>query len=307
MDSPDIAAPAAPPPWLSLAASVDTSSPISGMIEPVERLMLYWAARDFWQGDGEIVEIGCFAGLSTSFLAKGMRDNPAAVTKHKRLHVFDLFQIPGYNTAYYCQLLGLAEDYRGSFQQVFERNIAPYADSIAIHPGDLMARSWQGRPIEIVFLDCAETEEFFDHVFRSFFRSLIPGRSLIILQDFFYHRSYFLPLFLMRFAAHLEQVGIAGTSLVLRHTRPFAEDAFGRPTPGAENDMRKALQRSIKMFGGLASPRGGRLAAGFALLEWKCGNLPETMRILQHLNQVNPDVQVKQDVVNVLRLVKQEL
>jgi hypothetical protein len=299
MDSPDTT-----PPWMALAPSFDHKIPVPGMIEPVERLMLYWAAKEFWRGFGEIVEIGCFAGLSTTALARGIQDNGAVKTKRKRLHSYDLFQIPDYNTEYYCKLLGLPSEYRGSFQHVFERNIADYHETVAIYPGDVVAREWQGRPIEVMFLDCSETEELFDHVFRSFFRALIPGQSLVILQDFFYYRTYFLPHFVLRFAKQFELVGTAGSSLVLRHIEPFPDEAFGKATLGTETEMRRSLQTAIKAFGDTGSELGGRLSATFAFLEWKCGNHQEVMRILKHLNEVNPSPIVKQDVVNVLKLLK---
>jgi hypothetical protein len=54
--------------------------------------------------------------------------------------------------------------------------------------GDIKTKNWNELPIELLFLDVCKTVEINSHIFDKFFPSLIPGKSIIIQQD--YHHIY---------------------------------------------------------------------------------------------------------------------
>jgi hypothetical protein len=74
------------------------------------------------------------------------------------------------------------------FRDQFEKNVAPYADLIEVHAGDVLEHEWKNGPIEILFIDMAKHWKVCDWVTRQFFPHLIPGRSLVVQQDYLYSR-----------------------------------------------------------------------------------------------------------------------
>ena len=53
-----------------------------------------------------------------------------------------------------------------------------------VHEGDITQAGWDGGPIDVLFLDVLKSWEINDAVMRDFFPSLVPGRSLIVHQDY---------------------------------------------------------------------------------------------------------------------------
>ncbi len=60
-----------------------------------------------------------------------------------------------------------------------------YLDEIYLSPGDVRAMKWDGRPVEVLFVDLAKTLALNDWVVRNWFPCLIPGESILIQQDLF--------------------------------------------------------------------------------------------------------------------------
>jgi hypothetical protein len=53
-----------------------------------------------------------------------------------------------------------------------------------VHEGDITEIGWSGAPIDILFLDVLKSWKINDAVLRDFFPSLVPGRSVIVHQDY---------------------------------------------------------------------------------------------------------------------------
>ena len=72
-----------------------------------------------------------------------------------------------------------------SFEAVYWRSVAPFADRVRVHKGDLLDQTWPADdPIEILFVDVAKTLALSGKVLTEFFTRLINGKSLVIQQDF---------------------------------------------------------------------------------------------------------------------------
>lgn len=80
------------------------------------------------------------------------------------------------------------------FLPVFLRETAAYAPWIDARKQDLTSYRWDGGPIEILFVDAAKSWELTNAIFRGFGPFLEPGRSRIVLQDFRYYETHWLPL-----------------------------------------------------------------------------------------------------------------
>lgn len=156
------------------------------MLVQDERRLLHWLARDVWEGSGAIVDAGCFLGGSTAALASGVRARagegrrpagPAIVT-------YDRFIVEQYTID-----LGYMDrwpDLRpgDSFRSVFDHLLGPLAAEIDVREGDITAERWDRGPIEILFLDLLKTSSVSDHVLRTFLPHLVPGRSVIVHEDY---------------------------------------------------------------------------------------------------------------------------
>ena len=151
------------------------------MIIDDERRLLHWLAAEYWTGAGRILDAGCYLGGSTTALASGLRarddlPDPRPITS------YDLFVLD------YFMLVDLPEDTEldegDSFRPIFNANVAPYADLIEVREGDITGHGWSGEPIEIAFIDLMKTWPLNDYMLANFFGHMIPGRTILVQQDF---------------------------------------------------------------------------------------------------------------------------
>lgn len=50
--------------------------------------------------------------------------------------------------------------------------------------GDLLKTTWTAGPIELLFIDAAKSAGLMHHICREFFPALVPGRSVVVEQDY---------------------------------------------------------------------------------------------------------------------------
>jgi hypothetical protein len=152
------------------------------MLSYDERRLLYWLTREYYQGAGHIVDGGCFLGGSTVALAAGLRDggHPDADGK---VHAYDQFVLNQYMIDHYLQdRPGLKPG--DSFRPLFDELTRPYRRYLQVNEGDIIHLGWGGEPIEVLFLDVLKNWPINDSVLRNFFPHLIPGRSVVVQQDY---------------------------------------------------------------------------------------------------------------------------
>jgi hypothetical protein len=179
-------------PWL--APDAQAGSYALGMLGLEERKLLYQVARHSYTGEGAVVELGAFCGASTCCLAAGLRDNPRAAGQN--VHTYDRFIA---NELYLRDFIrtqfGEAFEMGQSFESIFRRVTAQFADRIEVHAGDLLEQTWPAEaPIEILFVDVAKTLQLSAKVLTEFFGHLTPGKSIVIHQDFYHPTAFYLPV-----------------------------------------------------------------------------------------------------------------
>lgn len=81
-----------------------------------------------------------------------------------------------------------------SFLPQFMADIADFHALVEVNAGDITKRRWNGKPIEILFLDLIKSNEINNHVLREYFPCLIPQRSIVIQQDYFHFYCYWIHL-----------------------------------------------------------------------------------------------------------------
>jgi hypothetical protein len=167
---------------------------IPGMITN-EEIQYYKYLGKFYTGAGEVIELGPWLGKSTLHIVKGLLENPNFAGR--KLHVFDDFVWrPEWMNQYtpasmhlprHADFLGLFESYAREHRNdllVTKCRFAPYDGNELLPPF-----AWNCGPIEFLFADCGRTLEVNETWYSAVKEKLIPGRSLIVLQDWATHRE----------------------------------------------------------------------------------------------------------------------
>jgi hypothetical protein len=177
-------------PWRELALPTYATG-IPTMLSKMERRLLYSLARDY-AGEGAIVDAGSFLGGSTAALLAGVRDRsepwsgPAVAS-------YDLFQVDEYMVPKF-----FADDRSvqlgDSFRARFDAHVARFDVPHVVREGDITKLGWSGGPIDVLFLDILKSWEINDAVLRDFFPALVPGRSVIVHQDYGWGDTPWIPV-----------------------------------------------------------------------------------------------------------------
>jgi len=172
---------------------------VPGMITLEER-RYYGYLGGFYAGRGEVVELGSWLGLSTLAILSGLLRNP--LFQGKKLHVFDDFVwrsswmdkwLEGRSLAFprpanHGDFSPLFDRYTGQARDrmiVKRRRIAPYDGNETLPP-----LTWEGgEPIELLFVDCGRTLEVNEAWYRTLSPSFLPGRTILVLEDWKTHRE----------------------------------------------------------------------------------------------------------------------
>jgi hypothetical protein len=168
-------------PWRDAALPVDATG-IPTMLSKDERRLLYGLARDYARDDAAIVDAGCFLGGSTGALLAGVRDRMETWTGAP-VASYDLFRVEAYTMEkFFGDEPGV--EVGASFRDRFDANLARFDVPHVVHQGDITRIGWGRGPIDVLFLDVLKSWEINDAVLRDFFPALVPGRSVIVHQDY---------------------------------------------------------------------------------------------------------------------------
>ena len=212
-------------PWRSVEVP-DASVAVPTMLSYQERQLLHWLARDYVSGAGRIVDGGSFLGGSTVALASGLAaraDGPWDAT----IAAYDLFRVEEYTLTYFAA--ALPDPTPGaSFRAAFDANIAPWARFVEVREGDAGAIGWSGEPIEVLFLDMVKTWPLNDLVLAEFLPCLIPGRSVIVQQDYLWGYGPWIHLTMELLDGCVEQLdSMPNGSVAYLLTAPVPLDLIG--------------------------------------------------------------------------------
>lgn len=226
-------------PWREVEAPEEVLS-VEGMISPQERSLLYWLAREYASGAGAIVDAGCFLGASTAAFAAGLRDRPSNSTP--RIVSYDRFEVESYTIE--AGFFADDPDIRvgDSFRPRFDATASAFDAPVTVCAGDVLQLGWDGGPIEILFLDILKTSEINDHVVREFFPHLIPGRSVVVQQDYVWGELPWIHVTMERLATSLPVLDwLPWSSTVHPMTRPLPSGFLGTGYGDLSADQKLAL------------------------------------------------------------------
>lgn len=149
------------------------------MLTWAEARLYHWIGRHA-RGVGATVDLGAFAGGSAARLLSGL-----ARSGHPyHLHAFDRFTTSPRTRARHLTSAGVPPSDETDILPLARRHLAPWADHVTLVPGDILSQHWTGGAVEILAVDAAKTPALADHIAAEFLPALVPGRSLVIQQDF---------------------------------------------------------------------------------------------------------------------------
>lgn len=207
-----------------------------GMTTPREKGMLFWLAKNVFEGKGLIVDAGLFLGASTNAFATGIKANPAVAGRmvggEKLIHSYDI-AIWVKSMDHYLEteatkraLKGRNIDHGENFFPILRELLAAHLDLVEFRIGDIVTLASADRPVELAFYDCLKTPDREAAAFRAFAPHYIPGRTIVIQQDYFYESATALKIRQEFLSPYFEYLGAEATSAVFRLKDPIPAEYF---------------------------------------------------------------------------------
>jgi hypothetical protein len=210
-------------PWRDVMAPEEVRA-VPTMLSPEEQALLYVLARDHAGGEGAIVDAGCFLGGSSAAVLAGVRDRPGPWTGPPVVS-YDCFRVEEYTLE---QFFSDAPGVRvgDSFRSRYDRNVSGYGVPHEVREGDVVEFGWGGGPIDILFLDLLKTWEINDAVLRDFFPHVVPGRTVVVQQDYGWGQLPWLQMTVELMRSSLRWLDAVWSSHVFLVERPIPEQLF---------------------------------------------------------------------------------
>lgn len=209
------------PALLAQAAAVPT------MLAPEEQQFYAWVTSEWMQGDGAVVDLGCFAGGSTARLAAGHQHagHPGLI------HAYDRFHANEQTKEHILYAQGIAPFEGNNILDLTIDLLTPWTERIALYAGDIEDQVWEDGPIEVLMMDASKTIPTMDQMARMFFPSLIPGQSLVVQQDYLFWRLPWIPIQMELLADYFTPVAcVPKHTMVFLNTRAIDPDALDATT-----------------------------------------------------------------------------
>ncbi len=206
-----------------------------GMMSRREKGLLFWLAKNVYKGDGLIVDAGLFLGASTNAFATGIKSGAGAEAVSQRFKPINSYDVAVWVRSMdrYLKIRAVQRALRGkeirtgqSFLPILKRLLASHHDLIDFRIGDIVKTASADRPIEIAFYDCLKTPEREAAAFRAFAPRFIPGKTIVVQQDYFYESATALKIRQEFLAPYFSYLGSEATSAVFRLEKSLPETYF---------------------------------------------------------------------------------
>lgn len=206
-------------------AATEKSISTPTMLAPEELRLLYLLARDYYTGEGAIFDSGICLGGCTESLARGLAARTALPPVRPIIWAYELgIADEDYVTEFIRNSFGEVRHKGDSFVDIIEKNIdgMPCRDAIRLFPGDICQQPWP-ETIEIMFLDVCKTQAI-NFRMQQLFSRLIPGKSIVIQQDYVHAWHPYIHTTMGYLAEYFEPVGhVNYASFVFRLKKAIPE------------------------------------------------------------------------------------
>ena len=222
-------------PWMKVAPETLAGAlAVPSMLSFEESQLYHWLGRRA-AGIGATVDLGAFAGGSAARLLSGL----SAGGRPNHLHAYDHFTADAAARARHLTPGGVALTDQNDIMPLVEILLRPWAGQYTLHRGDIATQTWTGGPIEILAIDAAKNTASADHIAATFFPALVPGRSIVIHQDFLHARQPWLCVQMQHLAGHFVPLAqVAEDCVVFLHTAPVSPQAVMAAKTDGLNDAK---------------------------------------------------------------------
>ena len=168
-------------PWREVKlGQIGPAKNVPVMLSNQERKLYYWLTSEWMRGVGDVAELGTFVGGSTAHLAAGHE-----VAGHAgKIHMYDRFTSDAALKERMFYRNGIAHFEGEDILPLSQVLLAPWADRLVWHKGEIQDGGWDGGPLEVLVVDAFKNAGYADKMTADFFPSLIPGQSVVVHQDF---------------------------------------------------------------------------------------------------------------------------
>jgi len=198
------------------------------MMNAYERAFLYQTAKDYYSGDGIILDGGIFMGASTCAFGYGVGECDV------RSSVISHFTKPIVSIDQAIASVPMVERFKregaegikpgDSFAHIIRKNIEPVSELVDLRIGDITKIGLVNQDIEILFLDVLKSRNLSLFAIENYFPRLIPGRSLVIQQDYFIDGLVYVRIHQECLADKFEFIGEIGSTAIFRCKEKITED-----------------------------------------------------------------------------------
>jgi hypothetical protein len=233
-----------------------------------------WVAEEL-RGDGAVVELGTWLGASSRAIGRGLRKNPSP---QPPFHAYDTFVFDEIE----ARVAGTPFEGRlcdgASFRSRYEQRIGTV--DVVVHEGDVTDASWDGGPIELLFVDLAKTWEVWRHVRVAFLAHVMVG-GVVVQQDWAHANTPWLHLWHHRWRDHFECLGhvVHSGTVAFRLVEPLPAEAFTSDAP--HGDEAAEVRDAFTWSAGLVHPnRRANVAAAHVMFHALHGYLDDAVDAL---------------------------
>jgi hypothetical protein len=235
-------------PWEGYPAPHQLAMP-RGMIGAEERRMLYWLAAEYYSGAGVVVDAGAYLGASAFALATGLAESRHAAAAYAVVHSYDRFVAADdyVRNDITNNFFPVGPDY--DYFGIFQSQTALCRDKIVAHRGDFLTAPVPDAPIEILFIDVANTPFLNAKLVEHYFPRLIPGKSVIVQQDFYQAWYPYIPITMEYLSDYLSVVDsyIPNSSRLYHLSRKIPVSKIRQLVDGLDvEEERELLRRAIE-------------------------------------------------------------
>lgn len=205
-------------PWTKVTVEdLGQAALVPTMLKPDEQQYYFWLTRDWATGTGAVVDLGSFAGGSTACLAEGI----ARAGRDQLVFGYDKFVVEDYSVFRqryddYCKSYPANESPHTPrpLPPLEGTDLTPIAlfflefwrDRVTLKPGQIEDIGWNAGDIEVLVMDASKTAETMDQMSRQFFPHLVPGKSIVVQQDFLWWQQPWIAVQMEILADYFEPV-----------------------------------------------------------------------------------------------------
>lgn len=207
------------------------------MMSKDEKRLLYGIAKEYYTGSGVIIDAGIFLGASTLCFARGLQSNLnyKKNIKSKIIWSYDLCQVNNGILRQFQRpqisefLTGYNYKVGESFEPLLKKMLsnASIDEIVDLKIGNILESRFPSElSIEVAFFDILKTKKIEEHVFREFYPKFIPGVTLLIQQDYFFHKLPYIKIRQEYLTEYFDYLGEVGPSAIFLLKSELADNFF---------------------------------------------------------------------------------